>query len=135
MSGAGTIRVAAAVVWDGARVLFTQRPPGDPLALQWEFPGGKIQPGESAEQAVVREIAEELGVVATPHERVGETRHRYAHGLEVEIVFIRCSLASMEFRTSAAVHAIRWAKPGAFDASELLEADREFVRALAAQAR
>jgi 8-oxo-dGTP diphosphatase len=133
--GTGAIRVAAAVVRDGARVLLTQRPPGDPLALQWEFPGGKLQTGESPEQAVVREIAEELGVTATAHERVGETRHRYAHGLEVEVVFIRCSLSSREFRPSAAVHEIRWAEPGEIDARELLEADREFVRALAARAR
>jgi 8-oxo-dGTP diphosphatase len=127
----GVIRVAAAVVWDGARVLFTQRPPGDPLALQWEFPGGKIQSGETPEQAVTREVLEELGVLATPLERLGETRHHYAHGLDVELVFIHCALASREFRPSAAVHAIRWAEPGAIDERELLEADREFVRTLA----
>jgi len=127
----GVMRVAAAVVWDGARVLFTRRPPGDPLALQWEFPGGKIQPGETPEQAVTREILEELGVLATPLERLGETRHHYAHGLDVELVFIHCTLASREFRPSAAVHEIRWAEPGAIDERELLEADREFVRTLA----
>ena len=130
---ARALRVAAAVVWDGPRVLFTRRPPGDPLELQWEFPGGKIQPGETPEQAVTREILEELGVLATPLERLGETRHRYAHGLEVELVFIRCALASHEFRPSEAVHEIRWAEPGSIDQRTLLEADREFVRALAAR--
>jgi len=131
---ARAVRVAAAVVWSGGRVLLTRRPPGDPFALQWEFPGGKIQNGESAEVAVVREILEELGVLATPLERLGETRHRYASGLEVELTFISCAVASREFRPSAAVHEIRWAEPAAIELGELLEADREFVRGLAARA-
>ena len=132
MNAAGNaIRVAAAVIWDRDRVLLTQRPPGDPLALQWEFPGGKIAAGETPEQAVVREIAEELGVAATALERLGESRHRYAHGLEVELVFIHCRLESLAFRPSAAVHELRWAAPETIDPGDLLEADREFVRSLA----
>ncbi|MGH7742137.1 MAG: (deoxy)nucleoside triphosphate pyrophosphohydrolase [Candidatus Eiseniibacteriota bacterium] len=126
----GALRVAAAVIWQANRVLLTQRPPGGALALQWEFPGGKIDSGESPEQAVVRELHEELGVRATALERLGETRHRYAHGLEVELVFIRCALATGELRPSAAVHALRWAEPRTIDVRELLEADREFVRGL-----
>ena len=50
------VRVAAAVVRDGANVLLTQRPPGGPLGLHWEFPGGKIEEGESPEHALIREI-------------------------------------------------------------------------------
>ena len=134
-AAAGAIRVAAAVIWDGKRVMLTRRPPGDALALQWEFPGGKIDAGESPEQAVVREIGEELGVGATALERLGETRHRYAHGLEVELVFVHCRLASAELSPSSAVHAIRWAEPRHIDLGDLLEADREFVRTLAAAQR
>jgi len=134
VSGRQAICVAAAVVRDGPRVLLTRRPPGDPFALQWEFPGGKVQPGESPEVAVVRELAEELGVEATALERLGETRHRYANGLEVELVFIACALGSRTLRPSAAVHEIRWAEPAAIEPGDLLEADREFVRGLAARA-
>ncbi len=55
--------VAAAVLIDAdGRLLLTQRPPGKSYAGLWEFPGGKIKPDESAEQALVRELAEELGV-------------------------------------------------------------------------
>ena len=55
--------VAAALIDGEGRVLVQQRPPGKPMAGLWEFPGGKIEPGESPEAALVRELAEELGIV------------------------------------------------------------------------
>jgi 8-oxo-dGTP diphosphatase len=54
--------VAAALVDTDGRVLVAQRPAGKHLAGQWEFPGGKIEPGETPEAALVRELAEELGI-------------------------------------------------------------------------
>ena len=53
---------ACALVDADGRVLLSQRPPGKALAGLWEFPGGKIEPGETPEEAVVRELAEELGI-------------------------------------------------------------------------
>ena len=107
------VRVAAAVVWDGPRLLMTQRPPGGALGLQWEFPGGKLEPGETPEQAIVREVHEELSVTATPHEILDTVAHDYAHGLHVEIVFVRCTLDSFQFTPRAGVHAVRWQEPPA----------------------
>ena len=126
------IHVVAAVVWRDGRVLLTQRPPGGPLGSQWEFPGGKIESGETPEQALAREIDEELGVVATPLEILARHRHRYAHGLAVEIVFVRCTLGSLAFRPSHAVQATRWVVPADVDLDQVLEADRAFLRALTA---
>jgi mutator protein MutT len=126
------VRVAAAVVRHGGRLLITQRPPGGPLGLQWELPGGKIEDGESHEHALVRELREELGVGARALEVVEVTSHDYAHGLEVEIVFVRCTLDSHEFTPSPAVHAVRWADPAEIDLGEVLAADREFLRSLGA---
>lgn len=130
-----SVRVAAAVVRRGEEILLTQRPPGGALGLQWEFPGGKIEPGESVEGALVREIEEELGVGARAGEVMLVHRHRYAHGLEVELTFVACMLDSEAFTPSAAVHAWRWVRPADVALETLLEADRDFVRALAAGAR
>lgn len=127
------IRVAAAVVWDGPRLLMTQRAAGGALGLQWEFPGGKIEPGESPEQAIVREVREELGVTATPLERLESVSHDYAHGTHVEIVFMQCSLASHEFRLSDEVNDARWQLPADIEVESVLEADRDFLRALGAR--
>src|SRR5262249_44335154 len=112
-------------------ILLTQRPPGGALGLQWEFPGGKIEPGESVEGALVREIREELGVDARAGEVMLVHRHRYAHGLEVELTFVACTLASHAFTPSPAVHAWRWVRPAEVVLTEILEADRDFVRSLA----
>lgn len=127
-----SVRVVAAVVRRGEEILLTQRPPGGALGLEWEFPGGKIEPGESVEAALVREIHEELGVDARAGEVMLVHRHRYAHGLEVELTFVACTLASDAFTPSIAVHAWRWVRPAEVDLGSLLEADRDFVRALAA---
>jgi len=54
--------VAAALIDGEGRVLLQQRPPGKPMAGLWEFPGGKIEPGESPESALARELHEELGI-------------------------------------------------------------------------
>lgn len=54
--------VAAALIDESGRVLLQQRPPGKPMAGLWEFPGGKIEPGESPEAALARELHEELGL-------------------------------------------------------------------------
>lgn len=127
------LRVVAAVVFDGAELLLTQRPPGGPIGLMWEFPGGKIEPGESPEAALVREVREELGVEAVTHETLAAHAHDYAHGTHVDIVFIRCTLGSRAFTCSEAVHAVRWCEPASIDVREVLEADRAFLRSLGAR--
>jgi len=128
------IQVVAAVVWRDGRLLFTQRPPGGPIGLQWEFPGGKIEPGESPADALRREIREELGVDGEPLEELGRDAYDYAHGTRVDLVFIRCTLASWSFTPSAAVHAVQWWRPEEVPLAEVLEGDRSFLKSLGARA-
>jgi 8-oxo-dGTP diphosphatase len=127
------IRVAAAVVLHAGRVLLTQRPPEGTHAMMWEFPGGKIERGESPARALVREIAEELGVRAMPHEVMGSSAYEYPNGLHVEIQFVRCTLASLEFKPNHEVNDVRWVAPADVDLGEVLAADRDFLVTLGAR--
>ena len=131
--GAGRrIRVVAGVARRGEEILLTQRPPGGRHALMWEFPGGKIEPGESPEAALARELREELGVDCAPGRVLDTCRHDYPSGLRVEIVFIECDLLSLTFEPSEAVHAARWIRPAEVDPGEILAADRGFLAVLSA---
>jgi len=84
-----TTRIAIAVVEHEARFLIGQRPPGVPLAGLWEFPGGKIEPGETPEEAAVRECLEEAGICVEALFRYLEHAHDYNHG-SVLLIFIAC---------------------------------------------
>jgi 8-oxo-dGTP diphosphatase len=121
------VRVVAGVARRGDRVLLTQRPPDASHAGLWEFPGGKIEPGESPEAALVREVREELGVGCRVGAVLDVARHDYPSGLAVEIVFLECALDSDAFTPSRAVHATRWARPEDVPPAEVLEADRPFL--------
>jgi 8-oxo-dGTP diphosphatase len=72
--------IAVAVVLQAGRVLIGPRPAGSPLAGLWEFPGGKVQPGESPSQAAVRECLEETGLTVRLGRLWNETEYAYSHG-------------------------------------------------------
>lgn len=72
--------VTAAVIIEDGRLLFAQRPEGDSLAGLWELPGGKVEPGETVQECLERELLEELEMVSTAHEEVARTVHHYGHG-------------------------------------------------------
>lgn len=126
------MRVAAAIIRRGGRVLLTRRPPGGPLGLQWEFPGGKIERGETVQEALVREIREELGVSVRPLDVLEVARHDYPNGPRVEVYFVRCETATTAFAAGPGVHGVRWAAPGEVDLGEVLAADRDFLSRLPA---
>ncbi|MGI8980334.1 MAG: (deoxy)nucleoside triphosphate pyrophosphohydrolase [Pirellulaceae bacterium] len=85
-------QIAIAVVEHCGCFLIGQRPPGVPLAGLWEFPGGKMEPGESPQQAAVRECREETGLHVQAVETWLVHEEDYAHGC-VELHFIACRLA------------------------------------------
>ena len=85
--------VVAAVIENDDRFLLTRRQSGVHLAGMWEFPGGKIDPGETDHRALERELREELDVEIEVGERMFRTRHTYADRT-VDLSFYRCNLRS-----------------------------------------
>ena len=71
------IEVVAALIWDQDRFLACQRPPQKARGLLWEFVGGKVEPGESREDALIRECREELGITVEPDSLFMEVEHEY----------------------------------------------------------
>lgn len=124
--------VAAAVLWrnDGA-VLLGQRAAGTFYAGFWEFPGGKVEGGETPRDALIRELAEELGVVLT-HARIAPwlvRTHRYEHA-EVTLHFFQ--VWDWEGVPQPFVHAaLAWEQPGAWSVSPVLPANAPVLAALA----
>ena len=72
--------VTAAIIWKNNQVLLTRRAPKQKLAGFWEFPGGKVEEGESLKQCLERELAEELGVESTVGEEIVTSEYHYDHG-------------------------------------------------------
>jgi 8-oxo-dGTP diphosphatase len=124
------VRVAAAILHRGdGKVLLAQRLPGTPYSGFWEFPGGKLEPGESARDALLRELYEELGIFVTRAAPWLTQRYDYPHA-HVELDFFRV------FEWQGEPHgrdgqAIAWQQPAAIEVTPLLPANAPVLRALA----
>ena len=123
--------MAAALILRAGEVLIGQRRPDQPMALQWEFPGGKIEPGESPEQALARELDEELGITAVVGPRVTHIRHNYRHVGAVDLQFFAVHEFTGEI-DNRIFHQVRWTKLEELTDFEFLAADRGLIRDLAA---
>jgi 8-oxo-dGTP diphosphatase len=123
--------VAAALIVRGGEVLIGQRRSDQPMASQWEFPGGKIEPGESPEEALARELEEELGIHAVIGPKVTHIRHNYRHGGAVDLQFFAVHEFSGEIENRI-YNEVRWARLEDLPAYDFLAADRGLIRDLAA---
>ncbi len=126
------IRVVAAVAARRGRVLVCQRSTGQRHPGKWEFPGGKVERGETPAQALRRELREELSVDAVIGAEIWRTRHCYAGGDPVELRFFSVRSLAGRLRRSSELAAVRWEPAARLAALDFLDADRDLVAALAA---
>lgn len=112
----------------GPELLIAQRPPGSWQAGQWEFPGGKIEAGETPEAALARELDEELGIAARGLVPLGAFRHDYSER-SVEILLWLVTAFEGEPRGLDG-QALRWIAPAELERCGLLEADQAMIAPL-----
>ena len=120
--------VVAALIWEGDRFLACQRPAHKARGLLWEFVGGKVEPGETHEQALVRECREELGVTVAVGEPFLRVVHEYPD-LTVRLTLFRAAIA--EGVPQKLEHAdLRWLTVEEMDAYPFCPADEVILQAL-----
>lgn len=124
------IDVAVGLIWRGGDVLATQRPAGKAHEGYWEFPGGKVERGEQPEEALVRELAEELGIGVRAYHFWKYVEHEYeSHQLRVKLHFFHVTHFAGEPCAREGQN-MRWVSPAEAADLPLLPADTELVATL-----
>ena len=120
------IRVVAAVMEKDGKVLIARRRKGDKLAGKWEFPGGKIEPGESPEAALRRELREELGIETVIGGFVCESSYQYSH-LSIRLLAYNATWISGDI-TPAVHDRVLWVTPAELSAYDFPEANLPVIK-------
>jgi 8-oxo-dGTP diphosphatase len=118
--------VTAAILEKDGRILIARRKRGDRQADKWEFPGGKIEEGETPEVCLRREMQEEFGIDVVVGGFVGRSCHRYPHG-EIDLLAFRVTHLSGNFQLHAHEE-IRWALPADLLSHDFSAADVPIVK-------
>lgn len=121
-----TLTVVAGLIQQHGALLICQRRRDAAFALQWEFPGGKLEAGESSAAALRRELQEELGIVADVGAELHHTQHDYPGVYSVKLVFHHVTRFSGALRNHA-FEQIRWAAPEQLPAFDFLAGDAELI--------
>ncbi|WP_243361126.1 (deoxy)nucleoside triphosphate pyrophosphohydrolase [Fundidesulfovibrio terrae] len=127
------IHVVAGIIWSDGRYLGVKRPEGKSHAGLWEFPGGKVEPGEDAPRAMVRELREELDIEVSSVEFWREKIHEYP-GFTVRLSFFHIRDFKGVPRPMEG-QGLRWVTPAEAEHLPFLEADRDIVTELLAHPR
>ncbi len=124
------ITVAVAVIIRNSRVLVCQRKHTSRYPLKWEFPGGKVEPGESVLDGLQRELREELRITTGPITRIEREVSHYDDGNSYEVHY--CIAGSISGGPDNQVfESIRWVTPDELLVLDILDGNRDFVRRLA----
>jgi 8-oxo-dGTP diphosphatase len=122
------IRVVGGMIERDGRYLIAQRKPKAIFPLLWEFPGGKVEPGESDEEALARELREKLGIGVVVLERVVHVEHAY-EGYDIDFCVYRCTSHDAAI-AHLGVHDHRWVFPQELDTFEFPPADEKSLALL-----
>lgn len=118
--------VVAALIWDGDKFMACQRPANKARGLMWEFVGGKVEPGEAREQALVRECREELAVTVSVGDVFMEVVHEYPD-LTVRLTLFHATITEGEPQ-KLEHNDIRWITPAEISQHDFCPADQEILR-------
>ena len=127
------LQVVAALIERDGRILIGQRKPGQSHPLQWEFPGGKVENGETPAQALTRELEEELSIRNASGPEIARYPFAYPGKNPIELIFFRVDAYEGEI-CDRIYHATRWEFAERLPDFDFLEGDRDFIRNLAAGA-
>ena len=127
------VEVVAALIWDGDTFLACQRPSNKARALLWEFVGGKVEPGETKEQALIRECREELDILLSVEDVYMDVIHQYPD-IEVHLTLFNAKIT--EGTPKMLEHNdIRWVRPSEIPQYAFCPADKEILEKLMADYR
>jgi 8-oxo-dGTP diphosphatase len=130
MKNRAPLLVSAGIIYRDGRVLVGQRRKGDRHAYKWEFPGGKVEHGESPQQALVRELCEELQIQAIVGSQLARYEHEYPSGSRVHLLFF--AVPKFVGDPKARVfEQISWTALHALPTLDFLDGDLDFVKRLA----
>ncbi len=115
---------------EAREVLVCQRRPDQPMGSKWEFPGGKVESGETAEAALARELNEELGITASIGRRLTTVRHSYRNGSTIEIQFFVVDDFKSELENRIFLD-MQWTSLSRLPDFDFLAADLTLIRDLA----
>jgi 8-oxo-dGTP diphosphatase len=118
--------VVAALIWDGDRFLACQRPANKARGLLWEFVGGKVEPGEGREAALIRECREELGITVAVDDIYMELIHEYPD-LTVQLILFNAHIAE-GIPQKLEHNDIRWLRVSEIEHYQFCPADRDILK-------
>lgn len=124
-------QVVAGLIVKNDKILICQRTRHQSMPLKWEFPGGKTEPGEKQEDALYRELEEELGILAAIGPKVAALRYDYGNGAAVDLHFFLVQEFEGEIQNRI-FRDVRWVSKGEMPAFDFLEADVALVKDIAA---
>ena len=123
------VQVVAAIIERDGRILIGQRQPEQSYPLKWEFPGGKVEAGESPEDALERELEEELAIRGAAGDEIARYEYTYPGKSAILLIFFRVK----QFRGEPAnmiFHDMRWELPRNLIDFDFVEGDRDFIRGI-----